>query len=290
MAKKSYLSEGQAHFLDSVGKIQFFRIIVIIIFLVITTVQRVSGARPLISWNLLYLIFSLLVISLVFDWAVRKTRIKEKKKFSRLLYAIYLSAEITIVMAILHLGGTIFYSGIIFLALYLLIPYFSFTENSFYRWIVITVAVIAYCATITLEHLGIIVPPDVLGIGKNIIKNREVYMTVLTSGMPLLIGVVVLIHNFMRRLQNSLSELRKKEIELQESKNILEIKVRARTRQLREQAESLKEENEKKTKNLKERIEELEKFHRFTVGREMKMVELKKKIKELQKGAGEEKE
>jgi len=39
----------------------------------------------------------------------------------------------------------------------------------------------------------------------------------------------------------------------------------------------------KKTENeLRERVEELEKFHKLTVGRELKMVELKEKIKELE--------
>jgi len=34
---------------------------------------------------------------------------------------------------------------------------------------------------------------------------------------------------------------------------------------------------------LQEKVEELEKFHRLTVGRELKMVELKKEIEKLQK-------
>jgi methyl-accepting chemotaxis protein len=51
--------------------------------------------------------------------------------------------------------------------------------------------------------------------------------------------------------------------ELEEAKGSLEIKVKERTKQ------------------LQERIEELEKFHKVTVGRELKMIELKKEIEEL---------
>jgi HAMP domain-containing protein len=39
---------------------------------------------------------------------------------------------------------------------------------------------------------------------------------------------------------------------------------------------------EEKTKELQKRVADLERFHELTVGRELKMVELKKKIKELE--------
>lgn len=47
--------------------------------------------------------------------------------------------------------------------------------------------------------------------------------------------------------------------------------------------ENLEEKIKERTKELQERVEELEKFHKLTVGRELKMIELKKKIKELEK-------
>ena len=70
---------------------------------------------------------------------------------------------------------------------------------------------------------------------------------------------------------------------LEESKTVLEIKVAARTRELKELAERREEIIAERTKELRERIEELEKFHRLTVGRELKMVELKEEIKKLKK-------
>ena len=68
---------------------------------------------------------------------------------------------------------------------------------------------------------------------------------------------------------------------LQDINRVLEIRVRARTRQLEEQRNALIKENELKTRQLRERLEELEKFHRLTVGRELKMIELKKEIQRL---------
>jgi len=71
---------------------------------------------------------------------------------------------------------------------------------------------------------------------------------------------------------------------LEESKEVLEIKVGARTKELKELAESLEEKVERRTKQLSQRVDELERFHRLTVGRELKMVELKKELQGFKKG------
>ncbi|MDO8524177.1 MAG: cache domain-containing protein [bacterium] len=70
---------------------------------------------------------------------------------------------------------------------------------------------------------------------------------------------------------------------LEESKDVLEIKVAARTRELQELAKSLEGKVGERTKELQKRLNELERFYRLTVGRELKMIDLKKKIKEEQK-------
>ena len=84
------------------------------------------------------------------------------------------------------------------------------------------------------------------------------------------------------RIKERTQELEKAKSELEEAKNILEIKVRARTRELEELAQSLDEKVKERTKELQKRIGELEKFHRLLVGRELKMVELKKELKKIQ--------
>ena len=76
--------------------------------------------------------------------------------------------------------------------------------------------------------------------------------------------------------------------EAEESKKVLAIKVKARTRELEELTKSLDQKVKERTKELQERVNELEKFHRLTIGRELRMAELKKEIKrlkeELEKG------
>jgi methyl-accepting chemotaxis protein len=71
--------------------------------------------------------------------------------------------------------------------------------------------------------------------------------------------------------------------ELQEARSVLEIKVQARTRELKDLAESLEKQVEQRTKELERRLNELEKFHKLTVGRELKMMELKKELEKLKR-------
>ena len=93
-----------------------------------------------------------------------------------------------------------------------------------------------------------------------------------------------------RLLQEKSQKLEEAKAKLEEINTVLEIRVRARTSQLKEQAETLKKKNEEKTKELKERFAELEKFHKLTVGRELKMIELKKEIERLKEKIKESQE
>lgn len=84
-------------------------------------------------------------------------------------------------------------------------------------------------------------------------------------------------------LNQMAEDLRRYHSALEESKTVLEIKVKARTIELEEFAKTLEEKVRERTKELQDRLRELEKFHQLTIGRELKMVELKKEIKRLEK-------
>jgi len=90
--------------------------------------------------------------------------------------------------------------------------------------------------------------------------------------------MVATLKGFYKGLEDKVQERTR---ELEEARASLEIKVKARTRELQELTERQEETIEERTKEIKERMEELEKFHRLAVGRELKMVELKKEIKKI---------
>lgn len=70
---------------------------------------------------------------------------------------------------------------------------------------------------------------------------------------------------------------------LEESKIVLQIKVKARTRELEELTKSLEGKVKARTGELEKKLSQLEKFHKLTVGRELKMMELKKEMERLKR-------
>lgn len=58
-------------------------------------------------------------------------------------------------------------------------------------------------------------------------------------------------------------------------------KLKDRTEALAKEKFSLEDKIQERTKELQERVDELERFHKLTVGRELKMIELKQEIKKL---------
>jgi uncharacterized membrane protein len=100
---------------------------------------------------------------------------------------------------------------------------------------------------------------------------------------PLLFLSIGLIGFITQSLEKHFINVLEAQDEIETARATLEVKVEARTEELREFAESLDEKVKEKTKELRERLEELEKFQKLTVGRELKMIALKEEIKKLEK-------
>lgn len=109
--------------------------------------------------------------------------------------------------------------------------------------------------------------------------EKEIFTLYIINAF-ILFGIVTLLYVFSR-YQRTMKELQEANKKLERSKEILEEKVRERTKEL----ETLSKEQEKiiaeRTKEAQGKLVELEKFQKLAVGRELKMVDLKKEVNRL---------
>jgi Ca2+/Na+ antiporter len=71
-------------------------------------------------------------------------------------------------------------------------------------------------------------------------------------------------------------------IALEKAKASLEVKIAERTKELEDLTKNLGQQVDTRTKELEEKLKELKKINSLAVGRELKMIELKRKIRELE--------
>ena len=153
----------------------------------------------------------------------------------------------------------------------IMIGFLTLLASVFYdiKTILVSAIVTTICFGLLFFHYSKIGTP---------IPLYEMYLLYMFLAMFLVISL-----GLARRIRSFLSELLKKTEQLEEAKSGLEIKVKARTKELKELTQSLEEQVSQRTRELQKRVGELESFQKLTVGREVKMVELKKETERLKK-------
>ena len=236
-------------------------------------------------------IFSLLAFWLLttyfFSWIIKKQSTRQKIEN---LHFGYFAFEIILVTLMIHFVGGIEWMGAVFYIFTII--YANIFLSRFTGLLITLTALVFYTGLVFFEYFEII-PHYEIFLFSGLYKNFFYLLTTLVApiwGVFILIALATGI--FADRLKERTRELeeikttlevkvRERTWELEEERASLEEKVKARTEELRDLVEKQEKIVKERTGELQDKVQELERFNKLAVGRELKMIGLKKQIKKL---------
>lgn len=114
----------------------------------------------------------------------------------------------------------------------------------------------------------------------NDVMNKEKIIIELDRIAKMLIKRDFSLMEVKEKREAELVELKKTKQALEEAKTALEVKVEERTKQLQDLTKNLEEKIRERTKELQEKVEDLKRFNKLVIDRELKMISLKKELEE----------
>ncbi|MBI4359159.1 MAG: hypothetical protein HY577_01035 [Candidatus Nealsonbacteria bacterium] len=246
------------------------------LFLTAVIFLKVSGLIPFFTranWAIIYLVIWL-ATSLIFRYLVQRQRTPSAINNLYFFYDILIEMPL-ISLIVYSAGGAEWLGGMFFL-----FP-IVFTNIFFSRRravLICTAASLGYALLVLLPYFGLIPFHAYFPLGVNLYQNANYVLANLLFVISTfyLIGLVSNLTTGL--LKKRTLELVKAKKDLETEQLALEVKVRSRTEELEQERASLEEKVKERTKELQKRIEDLETLQQLTVGRELRMVELKKEV------------
>jgi len=226
-------------------------------------------------WTLLYFLYGFLI--------AKKKSLKELNDF----YFRNNVIDLLVLTAIIHfLGGAEWIGAIFYLLTLVLVGIILDKKRTF---ILGSIAILLYSGLVLLEYFQILPHQELFVLRPGLYRDPHFVITQILIIAAFFFFVCESAGTFIEKInqkQKALEEERKKAIkaykEAEEAKNILEVKVEARTKELANLATEREEIIQERTKELQGKIKELEELQKLFVGRELKMVELKQSLQKTQ--------
>ena len=275
--------DKQNEFKDILVKIKatfLLREVLIPVFATIVILSKLTGTL-FHTVNVVFLIIVLFIWFLtgfLFRFLISKQ--KTASSVGNLYFGYITLIEFPLLTAIIYNIGAVEWMGSIFFLFPIVFSGIIFPRKKVI--LICTAAGIYYLLIVILMHFNII--PFEYTFIKDF-SSQEMRNYIINSiffVIPVFYGIGLSANLFSEILTKKTIELEDIKDSLEEERGFLEVRVSARTKELEEMAKSLEGRVEERTKEIKEKMDELEKFHGLAVGREIKMVELKQRLKEAE--------
>lgn len=260
---------------ESLASSYFRAIIIIVGFSILFLLFFLTKKREFFL-RFLFALGLYLAMILIFYLLLKKEN--KKTKIENLNFA-YVFIDFIFLSFLIYYGG-----GLGWVLPFLFLGFLSFSYVILYRGRAFLITIFLLYMVIFLgasDYFGIL--PTNLPFGFGFHNNfRYVFSTTLIL-CGLIISLSITLNFFAGSLQRQRELLKERYREEEEIKQSLEIRVKARIQELKEISKKLDKEVMDKEKELNEKILELEEASRQAVKKELRMIELKKEIKEMEK-------
>ena len=252
-AKKKLLKEISWSISSIIGILSVFFVLVIFLRFVFNV--------PFSLWiNFWILVWGLILPSFIY--------IAKKQKEISVIYDIhfiYFIFQLLMLTIILHYVGGIEWIGVIFYIFFIVYGIFLLPKKRSLTMVLI--AILFFFLLAFLEYFGIISHYDLFG-ESNFYLNFNYILSFLLITAAIILLLYFVVNRFAEKIRNQNIKLTK----IQGALFKTNIRLEEKLQELRE-----------KSKELEEKKELAEKFNKLSVGRELKMIELKKEVEILKK-------
>lgn len=221
-----------------------------------------------------------LLLTIPFLCAIRKSKENVKRIIN--IHFAWIVCEILLMTVIIHFVGGITWLGPFFYFFFPIYNAFIFRKKK--RIMAFAILVFCFLSLAFLEYFQI-VPPNTSFSDASILHNKSYFITTTLIILGMIVFSFIAANELHKNLENKIKELSKSHRDIEDIRDSLKIRIKAKTKELKDANFDLEEKVQKRTKELNKRVEELEKFQKITVGREIKMAELKEEIRKLKREA-----